>query len=170
MSALHATIWLLLLAIVSRITLPYGWRHMKAVRPRSVRVAAIAVLFVFLIAISANGARIGDFWVSVWAVVGGVLGISAVRKLRRERNILSDACRASATVVRVWRPVLGRRGLRRMSYEFLAANGKRYLGRGIAPYPLPEAGRLIDVIYRRDRPTDNLPKRQFWFHELQAGL
>jgi len=50
-----------------------------------------------------------------------------------------------------------------MEYEFLAEDGKRYLESDAAPHSTPKVGDYITVIYHRDRPTNNLPKRQLWF-------
>jgi len=50
-----------------------------------------------------------------------------------------------------------------MEYEFLAEDGKRYMESDAAPHSTPKVGDYITVMYHRDRPTNNLPKRQFWF-------
>ncbi len=128
-------------------------------------VAAVAALAVFLVAVGANSLRIGELWGVGWGVFGAMIGYVLARALILESRIVKDACETSASVVRVWRPVWGRRG-RMIEYDFLAQDGRRYMGTSAAPYPTPHVGHEFCVVYRRNRPTDSLPKRQFWFHEL----
>ena len=133
-------------------------------RYRGIVVFAVATLVLFLIAVGINGIRIGDLWVSVWAVLGIGMGFAAVRQLKRERSIVSDPRQSAATVRRVWHT--GHKRGYRIEYEFGDDAGKRHFGSSAAPYPTPSEGQQIAVVYRYDQPSDNLPARQFWFHEL----
>ena len=136
-------------------------------RRRNLLLVAVAVLGFFLLAVGANGIRIGDVGVSLWAVFGILLSVAFIRQLRLEQSILKNPSEACATVFRLW-PTGRRRGFR-MKYEFLAGDGKRYIGSAAAPYPLPSEGQTVAVIYRSDQPVHNLPRQQLWFHELQSS-
>lgn len=137
-----------------------------SIRRRNLLLVAVAILVLFLIAVGANGIRIGDMGVSFWAVFGILLGIAFTYQLRQEQVILANPTEASATVLRLWHA--GHRRGFHIKYEFIAGDGKRYIGNATAPYPLPTEGQAVEVVYRRDHPTRSLPRRQFFFHELHG--
>ena len=138
-----------------------------SIRRRNLLSAAVAILLVFLVAVGANGVRIGDLGVSIWIVFGILFGVAFIRQLMLERRILASPSEAAATVLLVQRSGHPRGSC--IKYEFVAGDGKRYMGSGNAHRPVPRAGQTVAVIYSRDQPTQSLPRQQFWFHELHNG-
>ena len=100
----------------------------------------------------------------VLATFAAAIAIEYVMQFRRERSVLLKPGEADATVLE--RSRLGwRRGIR-IRYVFMAADGKRNPGTIIGSVFLPQPGQQINVLYRSEDPTQNLPRCRFWVHEL----
>lgn len=102
----------------------------------------------------------------IYAVFSAAIAIQCALQFMRERLILLKPAEAAGSVRE--RTRLGHRRGVRIRYRFVAADGKTYTGTILGSVFLPQQGQQIDILYRRDDPGRNLPRRRFWLHEVQG--
>lgn len=120
------------------------------------------VLVTAVIAILARGL---PAWVAgCFSVVTVIIG---VYRLHRERVLLNDYEIVVATVSQ-WNKDESTDGGYSYSvrYRFLARDGKVYLGSGSTQRELPEVGKTLPILYKRDDPTQNEALATLWFFQF----
>jgi hypothetical protein len=137
------------------------------VRPRNLLLYALFLLAAFLTLIAVNGIRIGDFLDSIWGIFGVAIAFEVGRSYAKEKRILENPNECEGVVLERQRNVgYGRRRGYRIKYEFIAEDGKRYLGAASGTIRSPVAGQPIALIYLRDDPSQSLPVGHFWLHDV----
>ena len=108
-----------------------------------------------------------DEWQVIVPCIAAAADLFLLLRWWREARLLSIRRIAIATIRERFSPEGPEGGKTyRVHYQFVTGEGKPYAGHAFTRRELPPEGECIPVMYRPEKPQDNLPFASFWFYRF----